>query len=171
MNFNMLRVPNKRQEIMHVYYKQYQTGQLAKELHLEEFDPKTTLYAIQLTGEINVHIIKNVFGIAGKINEVHTGKFTNKHNNKKKRRTYYFALVVYDTEKSLQQSLDRDHLQKQINAKFKNSPALIALPPDEIDVKRRVMTESEAKLEKQREIMEEDGFTMVLEKKSGILLI
>ena len=92
MSFQLIRVPNKRNEIDHIYYKQYQTGTLATELGLKEFDPNRTIYAVKLASEINAQVVKNIFSSAGKIEVIHTGQFTNKHNNKNR---YMHTIETY----------------------------------------------------------------------------
>ena len=132
MSFALIKIPEKSGNA-HIYYKQYQPSALKQQLGIVEIDSTRTLYAIQLTGPINPHVANNIFRAAGKIESVHTGQFANRHNNKSKRKMFYFALIVYKTAESLQISLDRDKLQAAINHKFKETPALISLPPEEVE--------------------------------------
>lgn len=85
-NYLLLRIPLKKEfNFEHIYFKQYKAKSSHKKTNLIEIPENKALRAIKFTEEFTEEGIKQIFGLCGKISQIHIGETRNKSNNKRKR--------------------------------------------------------------------------------------
>lgn len=92
-SYKILKVPIAKEKAVFYYYKQYVPKE--SDSNLVSLPADRTIYVCHFIRPLDEDTIQKLFGIVGKIKQIHIGEYKNKANNKKKRRTVYFALITY----------------------------------------------------------------------------
>ena len=126
------------------------------------------MYICHFDRQIDPEFVKKFFGKVGKIKQINLGSYRNKANNnrKGKRRTIHYAIVVYKHEKDAQNLLGPNGaklLQSIVNKVKKKSVKAYANGFGASDDELEDDSDEDAEARKEREAMEEGGFTLVKE--------
>ena len=112
--------------------------------------------------------LQKLFGIVGKLKQIHIGEYKNKANNKRKRRTVYFAIVVYKNVEDCKMVLNEPKfLQSKVNkvmkksAKFSKNPFARDEDDSDLDSEEEAAKNDPSKKEHTAQ-MQDGGFTMVI---------
>lgn len=120
--YKILKVPIAKDKAVFYYYKPYVPKSGTESTTLVSLPADRSIYVCHFLKPLTEDILHKLFGIVGKLKQIHIGEYKNKANNKRKRRTVYFAIVVYKNAEDCQTVLNEPkYLQAKVNKVMKKS--------------------------------------------------
>jgi len=101
--YQILKVPVSREKQVFYYYRRYEKATDADQL--VEYPPESrSIYVVHFLQPIEESFLLRTFSHVGKVKKTIIGMFKPKCK-KKQRRTLYFAIVVFDSEETVDRML------------------------------------------------------------------